>query len=100
MDVNFRGIEDHMAASHLQNLRERVSREILPFVQQPAQYIGGEVNQLVKAGDWEAAEIRVAVCFPDTYTIGMSHLGCQILYWLCNHTPGVCAERVYSPWLD
>lgn len=46
------------------------------------------------------AEVRVAVAFPDTYKIGMSHLGCQILYWLCNHTPGVCAERVYSPWID
>ncbi|MHC4092638.1 MAG: TIGR03960 family B12-binding radical SAM protein, partial [Planctomycetota bacterium] len=38
--------------------------------------------------------------FPDTYTIGMSHLGCQIIYWLCNHTAGVCAARVYVPWLD
>jgi radical SAM family uncharacterized protein len=81
-------------------LAERVSRELLPRVQQPAQYIGGEVNQLVKPGDWDAAEIKVAVAFPDTYAIGMSHLGCQILYWLCNHTPGVCAERVYAPWTD
>jgi radical SAM family uncharacterized protein len=81
-------------------LNERISRELLPFVDRPGQYLGGEVNQLVRAGQWQAAEIRVAVVFPDTYTIGMSHLGCQILYWLCNHTPGVCAERVYSPWLD
>lgn len=66
----------------------------------PAQYIGGEVNQLVRAGDWDAAEVRVAIAFPDTYGIGMSHLGCQILYWLCNHTPGVCAERVFCPQLD
>lgn len=77
-----------------------VSRFLLPRVRQPAQYIGGEVNQLVRAGDWEKAEVKVAVAFPDTYAIGMSHLGCQILYWLCNHTPGVCAERVYSPWTD
>lgn len=82
------------------NLRGRVSEELLPFVQQPGQYIGGEFNQLPRDGDWEAAEVRVAVAFPDTYTIGMSHLGCQIIYWLCNHTPGVCAERVYSPWID
>jgi len=78
----------------------RVRDELLPFVRQPAQYIGGEVNQLVRPGDWERAEIRVVVAFPDAYTIGMSHLGCQILYWLCNHTPGVCAERTYAPWID
>jgi radical SAM family uncharacterized protein len=82
------------------SLYDRVSNELLPFVQQPAQYIGGEVNQLVKPGDWEQAEVRVAIAFPDTYTIGMSHLGCQILYWMCNHTPGVCAQRVYAPWID
>jgi radical SAM family uncharacterized protein len=81
-------------------LRDRISEELLPFVQKPGQYIGGEINQLVKPGDWEKAHLRVAVAFPDTYTIGMSHLGCQILYWLCNHTPGVCAERVFSPWID
>jgi radical SAM family uncharacterized protein len=81
-------------------LCERVSEELLPFVRQPAQYIGGEVNQLVSPGDWQRAEVRVAIAFPDVYTIGMSHLGCQILYWICNHTPGVCAERVYSPWTD
>jgi radical SAM family uncharacterized protein len=81
-------------------LRQRISAELLPFVNQPGQYIGGEINQLVHPGDWERADIRVVIGFPDTYTIGMSHLGCQILYWLCNHTPGVCAERVYSPWGD
>ena len=82
------------------NLGDWVSRELLPHVSQPAQYIGHEVNQLVSAGDWQGAGVRVAIAFPDTYTIGMSHLGCQILYWLCNHTPGVCAERVYCPGLD
>jgi radical SAM family uncharacterized protein len=81
-------------------LRERVSEELLPFVQQPGQYIGGEWNQLVHRGDWERAEVKVAIGFPDAYTIGMSHLGCQIIYWICNHMPGVCAERVYAPWLD
>ncbi len=82
------------------SLHHRVSNELLPYVQQPAQYIGGEVNQPVEPGDWERAEIRVAIAFPDTYSIGMSHLGCQILYWICNRTPGVCAERVYAPWID
>jgi len=79
------------------NLRKRVSEELLPFVLQPGQYIGGEWNQLVSTGDWEAADVRVAIAFPDTYAIGTSHLGCQILYWICNHLPGVCAERVFAP---
>lgn len=82
------------------SLRHRVSEELLPFVKQPGQYIGGEWNQLVREGQWAEADVRVAAAFPDTYTIGMSHLGCQILYWLINHTSGCCAERVYSPWGD
>ncbi len=77
-----------------------VSNNLLPFVSQPGQYVGGEVNQLPQPGDWQRANIRVAVAFPDSYTIGMSHLGCQILYWLANHTPGVTAERVFCPWID
>lgn len=81
-------------------LADRISEELLPRVRQPGQYIGGEWNQLVKPGDWDSAAVRVAVAFPDAYAIGMSHLGCQILYWLCNHIGGVCAERVYTPWLD
>jgi len=81
-------------------LAQRISDELLPYVKQPSQYIGREFNQLARDGDWDAAQVRVVVGFPDAYTIGMSHLGCQILYWLCNHTPGVCAERVYCPWTD
>ena len=81
-------------------LRDRVRSELLPFVTQPGQYIGGEINQLAQPGDWQKSDVRVAVAFPDAYTIGMSHLGCQILYWLINHTPGCCAERVYCPWGD
>jgi len=84
----------------MQLLHDRISEELLPFVSQPAQYIGGEINQLVSKGDWERADVRVAVAFPDTYAIGMSHLGCQILYTLVNHTPDCCAERVYCPWID
>ncbi len=89
-----------MCANVGSTLAQRVSEELLPRVRQPAQYVGGEVNQLARPGDWEAAEVRVALAFPDTYAVGMSHLGTQVLYWLANHTPGVCAERVYSPWLD
>ena len=81
-------------------LANQISEHLLPYVRQPGQYIGGEINQLVADGDWEQAKIRVVVAFPDAYTIGMSHLGCQIIYWICNHTPGVCAERVYAPWAD
>lgn len=82
------------------SLSERISHELLPFVTRPGQYIGREINQLVAPGDWKKADVRVAIAFPDAYTIGMSHLGCQILYWLVNHTPGCCAERVFCPWLD
>lgn len=89
-----------MDARTSESLAARISNELLPRVQQPAQYLGGELNQLARPGDWAAAEVRVAVAFPDTYSIGMSHLGCQILYWLCNHLPRVCAERVYCPWTD
>ena len=84
----------------MNNLRDRVSQELLPNVKTPGQYIGGEINQLPSPGDWEAADVRVVIAFPDTYAIGMSHLGCQIIYWLCNHTPGVTAERTYCPWGD
>ena len=81
-------------------LSHRISQELLPAVSRPVQYIGREVNQLVAEGDWERADVRIALAFPDAYEIGMSHLGCQILYWLANHTPGVCAERCYLPWVD
>ena len=82
------------------SLGSQISQDLLPFVTKPGQYIGGEINQLVVPGSWFEAQVRVAVAFPDTYTIGMSHLGCQILYWLINHTEGCCAERVYCPWTD
>jgi radical SAM family uncharacterized protein len=82
------------------SLFERVRRDLLPYVRQPAQYIGGEVNQLARPGDWDRAAVRVAIAFPDTYAIGMSHLGCQILYAIANQMPGACAERVYCPWID
>ncbi|MHC4695635.1 MAG: TIGR03960 family B12-binding radical SAM protein [Planctomycetota bacterium] len=84
----------------MQTLREKVSYELLPYVRQPGQYIGEEINQLVAAGDWQRAEIKVAVAFPDSYTIGMSNLGCQIIYWVVNYTPNCCAERVFCPWVD
>lgn len=84
----------------MSDLRERVSAELLPCVSQPAQYIGGEINQLVREGQWERADVRVVIAFPDTYPLGMSQLGCQILYWVCNGLPGVVAERAYCPQPD
>lgn len=75
-----------------------LSDEILLSVQQPARYIGGEVNAVIK--DPDKVDIRFAMCFPDVYEIGMSHLGIQILYDMFNRREDVYCERVYSPWLD
>ncbi len=72
--------------------------EILLTVQQPARYIGGEVNCVKK--DPSTVDIRFAMCFPDVYEIGMSHLGIQILYDMFNRRDDVYCERVYSPWVD
>lgn len=72
--------------------------EILLQVEKPARYIGGEVNAIEK--DKDKVEIRFAMCFPDVYEIGMSHLGIQILYEMLNRFEDVWCERVYSPWTD
>ena len=72
--------------------------EILLSIQQPARYIGGEVNMVKK--DPSAVDVRFAMCFPDVYDIGMSHLGIQILYDMFNKYEDVYCERVYSPWTD
>ena len=72
--------------------------EILLKVEKPARYIGNEVNSVVK--DKAAVAVRFAMCFPDVYEIGMSHLGIQILYSLLNSWEDVWCERVYSPWVD
>ena len=72
--------------------------EILLKVEKPARYIGGEVNAVVK--DPSKVSIRFAMCFPDVYEIGMSHLGIQILYDMLNRREDVYCERLYSPWTD
>ncbi|MCM1161230.1 MAG: TIGR03960 family B12-binding radical SAM protein [Roseburia sp.] len=72
--------------------------EILLKIDKPARYIGGEVNSIMK--EKEQVDIRFAMCFPDVYEIGMSHLGIQILYDMLNQFEGVWCERVYSPWVD
>ncbi len=71
---------------------------ILPKVQKPARYTGGEYNQIIKNKD--EVELRLAFCFPDTYEIGMSNLGMGILYSTMNELSYVWCERVYAPWGD
>ena len=75
-----------------------LSDEILMKVEKPARYIGNELNSIVKEKD--NVDIRVAMCFPDVYEIGMSHLGIQILYDMFNRREDTWCERVYSPWPD
>lgn len=71
---------------------------ILPRVQKPARYVGGEYNAVLK--DKAQVDTRIAFCFPDTYEIGMSNLGMRILYGVMNGMDGVWCERVFAPWGD
>ena len=73
-------------------------QRILPKVQKPARYVGGEYNAVVK--NPAEVEVRVAFCFPDIYELGMSNLGVRILYGVMNAMPGVWCERVFAPWGD
>lgn len=75
-----------------------LSDEILLKIEKPARYIGNEVNSVMK--DKCDISIRFAMCFPDVYEIGMSHLGIQILYDMLNRFEDTWCERVYSPWPD
>ncbi len=80
---------------------EMISRgldRILPFVQKPARYTGGEYNAVTK--DWDAVSYRLALIFPDVYDLGMSNLGLAILYDRVNRQPEMLAERAYTPWVD
>lgn len=71
---------------------------ILPRVQKPARYSGGEYGQIVK--DPDGVQIRMGLCFPDTYEIAMSNLGIRILYGAINQEPDIWCERVFAPWGD
>ncbi len=75
-----------------------LSDDILMQVEKPARYIGNEVNAVIK--DKKDIRVRFAMCFPDVYEIGMSHLGIQIIYDMLNSFQDVWCERVYSPWVD
>ncbi|UCG51617.1 MAG: TIGR03960 family B12-binding radical SAM protein [Candidatus Latescibacterota bacterium] len=80
------------------SLKQEILDRVLPRVQTPGQYTGGERNQIVK--DHSGVDLRVALAFPDTYAVGMSHLGIQILYHMLNSRADVLAERVFAPWTD
>ncbi len=75
-----------------------LSDEILLEIEKPARYIGNEINSVMK--DKEQIDIRFAMCFPEVYEIGMSHLGLQILYDMFNRREDTWCERVFSPWVD
>lgn len=80
-----------------QDINQKLER-ILPTVQKPARYIGGELNQVVK--DWASTNTHLSLVFPDIYDIGMSNLGLAVLYETINNRPDVLAERAYAPWVD
>src|SRR5512136_784460 len=77
---------------------ERRLAAILPQVENPGRYTGGELNSVVK--DWATVSTRVCLAFPEIYDLGMSNLGLAILYDLLNQRPDTLAERVYIPWPD
>jgi radical SAM family uncharacterized protein len=79
-------------------LGDRIEREFLPFVRQPARYVGGEINAVHK--DLDQCSLRCVLCFPDTYEVGMSHTGLAIVYHVLNSLAGVAAERAFAPWTD
>jgi len=79
------------------SLKEAVCR-VLPRVQMPAQYIGGELNAVVK--DHRQVRGKLCLAFPDTYGLGMSHHGLQVLYTIMNNDPQWACERAFTPWLD
>ena len=80
-----------------QKLQTKLEK-ILPTVQVPGRYTGGEFNQTVK--NWHDIDLSIALLFPDIYDLGMSNLGLMILYDLINQNPNFAAERVFLPWSD
>ncbi len=80
------------------DLQEKISGELLPVILRPGQYIGREIHARYK--DLDAAEVSVALAFPEPYRIGISHLGSQILYHMLNDTPAVACDRTYCPEID
>ena len=73
------------------------AESLLYRVERPARYLGHELNSHHKD---PSGKLRFAICFPDIYEVGMSHLGVKILYHLLNEEDWICCERVFAPWLD
>ncbi|MFZ0045213.1 MAG: B12-binding domain-containing radical SAM protein, partial [Streptosporangiaceae bacterium] len=71
---------------------------LLPLVRKPIQYVGGELNSVLK--DWDSCDVRWALMYPDAYEVGLPNQGVQILYEVLNEQDGVLAERTYSAWQD
>jgi radical SAM family uncharacterized protein len=105
MPVNGFAAEPYPAIIYLMDIMEigaetiqNVLDAILPRVQKPGRYTGGELNSIWK--HWESVRVRLALAFPEIYDLGMSNLGLMILYDLVNRRPDMLAERVFSPWVD
>ncbi len=79
-------------------IHQEIIARILDQVQKPARYTGSEMNTQLK--DWDSAKLHFAFCFPDTYEVGMSHLGMKILYAGINAQPDMLCERTFMPWVD
>ena len=84
--------------AHRRRIMGKINDEILIQVEKPARYTGGEVNVVMK--DIKAVKIRFAMCFPDVYEVGMSHLGIKILYHKINERTDAYCERAFAPWVD
>ena len=80
-----------------EEINARLER-LLPRVQRPGRYTGGELNEVKK--DWDTVKTRLALAFPDLYDLGMSNYGLAIFYDLVNRRPDALAERIYNPWTD
>lgn len=80
------------------NLKNKIETKLLPFVEKPGRYSGGELNSVIK--DLTATSLNGVLCFPELYDIGMSHFGSQILYHIVNRNPKWSLARAYTPWFD
>ena len=87
-----------MVPKLIRDVKAQIDRDLLPYVRKPGRYIGGEMNQVKK--DLNVSAVRLALCFPDIYEIGMSHTGLSILYEAVNRVDNWAAERVFAPWTD
>jgi radical SAM family uncharacterized protein/radical SAM-linked protein len=81
-----------------EELYDLLAAEVLPLVSRPNRYTGNEIGRARK--DWDAAQVRFLLCYPDAYEVGMSHTGTQILYHVVNRDPRWLLDRVYAPWPD